>query len=583
MSNKHAQFVYISSIVLLYASFIFIHARWVYIYRFDQLLDIDEAGYISFAIAYTKALEGGGLFEWLNSLASPNGHAPFTPTLASILMYSFGHTENTALFTNIILSTMLISVVFEFGRFISGRIAGLLCAILVATTPAVSEYTRSFHFVIPATLFFTTAAYSYVRSNSFRVGHWSIIFGASLGMMILSRTMTIAFLPAFAVAFLLHSLSSQKFGTVQVRNAVISIISFAVTALPWYYINGYIVINYLFSFGYGAHASEYGSDTGVFTVGNLSRRVDILLNSLGYSTFTIIIVCLSVSIGYSITGWLVPNDSIKRDKIATYLTLLCILCLFILATSRNIGTGFEVPVLPTLVVISVCGVLGLGKEYFSRMLIACAGISGIILAIAQIDISSCQYISKELHVHTQIGSQVFPECRGSIQKYVDEYAVMTTSTHDIGSLPVLDYEKARKWRSLSVDIANELAIHNPGKNSIVFASRHFLFNVNTTSLERIKLSGEVFPLIQIDPNVMDNSTNGYAQWLASEQLKDTCLAVLLNNNYGEFLPHPNTKNMMEALSGAGYNMLSQHSTPTSGQFVGVWKKNAPKCAEANGR
>ena len=97
------------------------------------------------------------------------------------------------------MALFLFGVIYRFAECISGRAIGLLALLLVAALNEVQTYTTSFMFAIPTTLFFVSTIYCYSHSKNFTNQWWSSLLGLSLALMVLSRTMAIAFLPAFVL------------------------------------------------------------------------------------------------------------------------------------------------------------------------------------------------------------------------------------------------------------------------------------------------------------------------------------------------------------------------------------------------
>ena len=110
---------------LLLLAFIFLFAitniYWIKEYRFDQLMDIDEAGYLSQSMILQNALKWGGIREWFNLLSYPSSFAPLVPSIASILIYFGGGSENYGLLTNTFLCLFLFITIYQIGLMLSGK------------------------------------------------------------------------------------------------------------------------------------------------------------------------------------------------------------------------------------------------------------------------------------------------------------------------------------------------------------------------------------------------------------------------------------------------------------------------------
>jgi hypothetical protein len=107
-----------------------------------------------------------------------------------------------------------------------------------------------------------------------------------------------------------------------------------------------------------------------------------------------------------------------------------------------------------------------------------------------------------------IGKTILFDCRGTIQEYFNEsalYVLVRMLLKRQNFIVLIMLENSAK----SVLHANEIKKLDTARRLVLFASRHYLFNVNTVALEQIKNFGEIWHTKQIDPNVMDNSKQGY--------------------------------------------------------------------------
>ncbi|WP_169708559.1 ArnT family glycosyltransferase [Trinickia terrae] len=226
---------------------------WVEHNRFGLALTIDEAGCMSQAIAYANALKYGGIPAWLAALSYPTKFAPLSPIVSSILMARLGVDENIAFYAHILFYAATVLVTFWWVREQSSRLAAICVSLLVATLPDIVLYTRKYQCGLPAT-FFLLANFAYYKADRFSSWFWSFWIGAALGLMLLSRTMSVAFLPDFGLVWLLDSWKTLMRNIAQLA---MSVAVFLLISVPWYASNFKEIFGYLFSFGYGAHSTEY--------------------------------------------------------------------------------------------------------------------------------------------------------------------------------------------------------------------------------------------------------------------------------------------------------------------------------------
>src|SRR4029450_3274697 len=111
----------------------------------------------------------------------------------------------------------------------------LLAARCVAAIPGVTDYTRLYHFAVPATACMTAALWALLRSDGFRRPGRAAAFGLFVACTLLSRTMTVAYAPGLAAAAGVQFLQTGPPGArVRIRNLAIAAATCALVAGPWY-------------------------------------------------------------------------------------------------------------------------------------------------------------------------------------------------------------------------------------------------------------------------------------------------------------------------------------------------------------
>ena len=206
-----------------------------------------------------NALLHGGLREWIFSIESPNAASPLTSALASLLFLTTGPRPAYGIFIPLLSCVVLIVAIYTIARQCGDRLLAILTAIVVATTPLLVVYSRSFHFAMPSTACTTLALLCLIRSEQGGRWPWVIAFGVFVGLMPLARTMTVAFVPGLGVAALVYAVAAPDERLKRIGRLAISGVVACATALTWLFFNGRYVADYLLSFGYGARAEEYGT------------------------------------------------------------------------------------------------------------------------------------------------------------------------------------------------------------------------------------------------------------------------------------------------------------------------------------
>ena len=182
--------------------FIAINARWLWVYRHGLTLDIDEAGYVCFAVIDYYGLLYGGLHGWIAAIEMPSIQAPLTTALASLVFALVGPHVSACFVVPLAVGAGCIIAAYLLGQAVGAPRVGLVASMLTASCPSIIKFTDSFHFAMPATLVTTMALVAILRSRRFHDIGWSLVFGLCLGLMPLARTMTIAFMPGVVLAAL---------------------------------------------------------------------------------------------------------------------------------------------------------------------------------------------------------------------------------------------------------------------------------------------------------------------------------------------------------------------------------------------
>ncbi|HSN10719.1 MAG TPA: glycosyltransferase family 39 protein, partial [Propionibacteriaceae bacterium] len=198
-------------VVLIFCSvWVIVNGIWLTQHRAGQLMNIDETGYLGIALNYSYAWERGGFLEWVHALLTPSQHAPVTMAVASI-PFLWIHRPMFVAFAVILAFAALVLVLTAAYAVLLGNRWVLVTALaLVATAPGFISLSRNFTFAVPATAVTILALYSLARSRGLLSVPWSVLLGVSVGLMPLTRTMMIAFVPVVLVAAALHAVGHRE-------------------------------------------------------------------------------------------------------------------------------------------------------------------------------------------------------------------------------------------------------------------------------------------------------------------------------------------------------------------------------------
>ncbi|ACC71476.1 glycosyltransferase family 39 protein [Paraburkholderia phymatum] len=561
--------VYILFGVLL-AFFTYQSVHWLVEYRFGQSLDIDESGYLTLALSFAKAKLNAGWIGWWRALSAPLGFAPLAPAVASLAMVVFGVNENYGILCNVGFAVGTLVLLFTVLRR-SSLPHALLACILLASMQNFVMFSRSFQFVTATTFFFFAAFACFVFSDGFRRSSYSALLGATLGCMVLSRTMALAFLPAFVLSFLIYLYLARAFSRDTIKNIVLSIVVFLVVAAPWYLRNFETVFGYLFSFGYGAHAAEYGQSRGIFTLANLYLRIRWVLVQMRLPHFVLIVPIFIAGFIFSVFR----KARSLGDNLIISGVVLCLGCFFVLSTSQNMGTGFDSPIYTVMIFCVAAWLAKRGLRWLQPVYFALVIVFFSIAAYAHNDVQRCEALPKPLGQRFGKDDLAGPwlNCGTVLQSWLEQNGYPPEDTPD----RVLTRDGAIEWRHISKAVSDYLSTADVNKGPVLFLSRHMILNVNTVGLELIKKFGYNLPMIQIDPGTLKPDVKSYGEWLAQPPQDSACFALMLNQSNGEFYPRADLATMESALKASGFQQVKDFPTPRPGQRLGVWKRNAASC------
>lgn len=236
---------------------------WVATYRHGYPFDVDEAGYTSIALIDYLGLRGAGLHGWWEAVQNQTPNAPLLPALTSLVMVvKAGVLEGFGVLIGFLV--LLVFAIYGIGERLAGPRLGALAALIVGTSEGAFLFTREYIFALPTAALLACTVYALLCSNGMRKRRWAIVCGAALGLMLLARTMAVAFVPGIFVAALLAMLARDRteLGRRFVNLGLLTLTAAAVAA-TWYVKNLQPVLDYLTSFGYGSQSAYYGEQHSI--------------------------------------------------------------------------------------------------------------------------------------------------------------------------------------------------------------------------------------------------------------------------------------------------------------------------------
>lgn len=575
--NKNSELILIFAIASL---FVIANIAWLWLFRMDQLLDIDEAGYLSYSLVDYNAFISNGFMGWVKTIVAPSIQAPLTTALTSVVYMIFGPKIFIGFVIMVFFGVATIAASYYLGNFVGDARLGLMTGILVATCPLVINYARSYSFALPAAAVTTMALLALVRSKQLTNIKWSVVFGLCVGLMPLARTMTIAFIPGLIIPVALYIVMKSDNRWLRIKNTTLAAVVGIVVAAIWLVPNknGLAVFQYLTSFGYGNRVVEYAAaheSRGVLQ--NLTSW-PAWLETIQYAVNSIYLPdAILVLFGFGLSLILFLKMSFINKAHQTCVVainskmfsvfIFIIWCFIALASSQNKGTGFLLPIVPAMFLMSVWAIMQLNHGKWSN-----AAITGIIFVVSAISSVPLMYltspIAKPWVVNIPIfgGAKVTDGC-GNIQGYLSAGGYHTSNP----VLPI-DAQTSKQWVRASLATAQRLRQVNA--NSAAFGFRGYVYNVNTVTLQHWLANQKGLSLIQIEPVVTGDSKAGYLQWLTKGDAARAFTLVTAQKGQGDILPAVTDKYMDEAAREAGFLPLSSMLLPDA-RIITFWERRSP--------
>jgi hypothetical protein len=283
--------------------------------------------------------------------------APFVPLAAVPFNVVFGSGVDASLVVEPVFFAVLVLATYAIARRLTTPWWALLAVLVVATAPVVADYSRIFHFSVPAAAFLVSALWALMKSEGLTRRRWAIACGLLLGLMVLSRSMTIGYLPGFAVAAALPIVFGGEWRRRLVNFALLCA-SGAILAGLWYLPNAESVGSYLLNFGYGAESEAYGSEHSPLSIAYWTREVGAVVDEIYLPLAAALALCALAALASALVGRRPgrPSRGGLRAWLLTDAALAAAIVLegyVALTSSKNQGTAFALPWLPVLVVL-VC-------------------------------------------------------------------------------------------------------------------------------------------------------------------------------------------------------------------------------------
>ena len=392
-AKVHRRWVFF--VFLFAAAIMVLDLLWLQRFQSGGPLTIDESGYLAIAGADADALRGDGPWGLAREFVGQHYQAPFVPLVAGLLELIFGRSTDVGFAVLPLSAFVVVMATYGVARRLVSPPWAALAAIVSGSVPRMFEYSRFFEFAVPTTAVMMLTLLALLRSQALSHRGWSIAAGILTGLLLLTRTMTIAFLPGLLGAAALQVAVHRR--PRAVTNLAIASVAGVLTAAVWYGRNLRYVGHYLLHFGYGSEAGDFGSSHSPFSWAFWSKEARVMLGSLNVPLAALVLfglVCGTIAV---VVSWRQRFLILLLRSEVALLILVVAEGYLVLSSTRNVGAGFELPLLPILVILGTVGVsrlthrvpsggrvlaAGFGAATIAASLLAVVGASGRIDALA---------------------------------------------------------------------------------------------------------------------------------------------------------------------------------------------------------
>jgi hypothetical protein len=542
---------------------------WFMRYRDGFPLNVDEAGYTMIGVIDYLGLKGGGLHGWWEAVQTQTPNAPLLPALTSLLLLvKPGVTTGFATLTGFMV--LLTFASYGIGTRLAGPRLGALAALVTATLPGTFTFAREYVFALPAAALLACAVFALLQSDGLRRRRWAIACGAALGLMLLARTMTVAFVPGVLAAAVLAALLR---GRGDLRNRILNlgllVLAGAAVAATWYWRNLQPVIDYLTNYGYGAQSKYYGAEHSLLSWGRLRLEAEkMIYDDLLVPIAALVFVAL-VAIAVVVVRRLLDSGERRgglerlagSDAFSVFLVIAAGYAA--LTSSQNGGNGFTLPIsvlLPPLAVIAL--------RRFRAATVPVVALLGLITALNLVAYSNLSDdFSKPRLVEVPAFGQLpwvngVPHTVGAIRVQVP------------GSESHFD-AREKGWLRIDEQLADLMLESSPPEAPLplaTFASRNRVISTNSVGLAGVLKYHRSIPFTQLNAEPNDSVAN-YVKQLGPEFGSPSVL-ITMSRNTEDFPPLITQSRAEAAAKQAGFVRTNTFELP-DGRELYVWKRDTP--------
>ncbi len=544
---------------------------WIDVHRRGFPLNVDEAGYTAIAWIDYLGWETGGLDGWWNEVQRQAPTAPLLPALTS-LTYLIKPGIVPGFIVLAAFAVALALAAYGIGERLAGPRLGALAALATATAPGVLLFSREYVFAVPTAALLACAVYFMLKSDGLRLRRWALACGAAVGLMLLARTMSIAFVPGLLLAGVVPLVLRARDDLLpRLLNLGLLVLTAVAVAATWYVEAFPLVKEYLTDYGYGSGASAYGTGDPLLSWGRLEALLTRFVRSDLLLPLAIVVLLALLVIAVAAVRRMRGSEdrgSTLRRLAATDATSLAIVIgagFAALLSSENAGHGFTLPIavlLPPLAVLAL--------RLHPR---AAPPAAAVVVLIAAVNLAAASSIWPGLSRERIVEVPAFgylPAISGV------PHTLSDVRVQDPDGSSTEFEEKDRGWPDTDWRLARLFLewTDSEGKIPVVgVASRARALNTNTVQLAGVMSFRTLIPMSQLAPEP-DDSVANYRRQLTDPIRGLPTVLLTMNTNAGDFPPTVNQAFAEAAARSTGFRMVRTMPLP-NGRTLRIWRKQAP--------
>lgn len=573
---------------------------WLYSYRRGLPYNIDESGYLQRGVLYQQELARHGLLGLSAAWSRPDIVAPLLPLVAALLRAVAGLSPFGMLGTVELFYGLIVIGAYLLARQLTSDGWALVSAIVVACLPGTIDGGRVFLLAEPCAAMYVLLIAAQIWADRFQSLRRSLLWGATLGVTSLTRTMVLALLAApllVAAARLLL----LKPSIASIRNATLGFALAVLIGGSWYRGSWDAVRSYLTTYGYGSQAGAYGHHHSIATWGWWTGR---FVNIVDQDVYLPLLIALSAAMIATLwrlaasrtrsryadsSASATPRGALSEVRRLIENDAVCIALILagsyvVLSTSQNSGSYFELPLVAPLVCVLVSRLRRSGAA--ARVAVAASLlIAGALTMVDQLNLlplasrySSVQlsglsatafnanevdFSGPKLH-GSHLGGIYWTDCGGA------------TITCFYGRSRNIDLPYVSSWGRLSpelVDFIYSFAAAHHRSPVVFFAYQGPLLNTNSVSLVA-QLEGRNLPIgALMDPALRHGATLSVQIEAPNYGQPNFVLAgvppIRMSQSAGPGSPRSGLRQVVRLLRANGFSLVRTMSLPDA-QPMGIW-------------